>query len=803
MRGAKASQRFVVLGTYADGLERDVTAQSSFLLSNVSTADVDSTGRVVARADGTVLLKAEGLGRTATANIRTEDSQTMRPFGFARDIVGDIFTRRGCNGSACHGGVKGRGGLKLSLEGTDAREDYRWIIEGGTYQVLAPEPKAPIKPRVDTHAPEKSLLLVKPTFTVPHGGGKRFSVGSQDYQTLLNWIRNGAFYGDDITQAEARIVRIEAIPAEAVLQPQGKRQILVTAHLANGMTEDITGRVRFESSSPEVIKVSSDGLVEAAGKGEAAVQIASGGQYAIARFGVITELVKNFPEVPPRNLIDQHVFSKLRRFHLLPSELSSDAEFLRRVCLDMTGTLPPPRRIHEFLASRDPRKRDALIDALLGSPEFVDYWTFRFSDLYQVGPKRRAPRTHAYWEWVRDSIAANKPYNEMARERIAAEGYDGPSSHYLLTLKILPVERMVSEQMRVFLGRRLDCAQCHNHPFDAAWTQDIFWSLAAFYGQVTSTGSTSDQVVYEDPEGNELDLGAMGKSTLLFSKVIHPRRRQEAEVRFFTGEYLPQQARNKMRTVLANWMTSHPYFAEATVNRMWGYFFGRGIVDPVDDFRVSNPPTHPALLKELARDFEEHGYDLRHLIRLIVQSRTYQVSSTPNRLNREDLINYSHALPRPLDAEVLLDAISDATGVPEVFEHISGGLAPPGTRAINLKSASAYPSHFLDLYGRPLRDSLPERDGKASLAQALHMLVGSSYATKLGASGSRIARLLQGNATDKSIVEELYLATVSRLPSEEESVQLAKMIRARSSRKEAFENLLWGLISSREFAYNH
>ena len=531
--------------------------------------------------------------------------------------------------------------------------------------------------------------------------------------------------------------------------------------------------------------------------------IRSVGQATDIRIGVIDKPILSYPKVARYNFIDEHIFEKLQRFHIIPSELSRDQEFLRRVCLDITGTLPPPDRVKEFVASRDPQKREKLIDILLNSPEYNDYWTFYFSDLFRV--KGAYGWVDLYWEWVRQSIAQNKPYDQMARESIAAEGFDGPSRVYLIDdNKPVPLERQVSEKFRLFMGRRMDCAQCHNHPYDHLM-QDQFWGVAAFFTRQTNTEWAMPGVVFEDPQGTEMDYAVMGNTSLKFVKAIQPRTQQEVEPRFLDGRVLPDAANKNLRLELAKWMTSQPYFAEAIVNRMWSHFFGTGFVNPVDDFRLGNPPTHPELLQALARDFQEHGYDLKHLMRRIGRSRTYQLSGRFNETNRDDKINYSRALPRPLEAEVLLDAISQVTGVPEVFagKYPLTGAAPPGTRAIQLKLPLSYPSRFLDVYGMPIRDSIPERDGKASLTQALHMLVGSTYTRKLSQEGGRIDQLLKRGTSDREIIEEFYLAGLARFPTEEERVALEGMIRQQPPRREAIEDLFWSLISSREFVENH
>ena len=715
---------------------------------------------------------------------------------FERDIV-SILTKHGCNSSGCHGGVKGRGGLKLSLDGLDPREDYKWIVEGGTYQVLSPEALPPMTPRVNVQEPGKSLLLLKPTMSVEHGGGQLFTPDSADYATILEWVRNGALYGDSILES---LQGIEPSTQEIVLEPGQTRKLRVMARYAGGRREDITEEVRYEALNLEVAKVDTPGVIEARETGETAIILRWIGQFAHVRVGVSAERPDAYPDPPRNNFIDDYVFAKLRRFRIQPSELSSDHEFLRRVCLDLTGTLPPPGRVREFLASNDPQKREKLIDMLLDTPEYVDFWTLRFSDLFRV--RGDFGWILSFWEWVRHNVATNKPYDQVAREAIAAQGEPGPTHMRMDGLnKPAPVEQTLNETIRVFIGRRLDCAQCHNHPFDR-WTQNQYWGLAAFFGRMTNTGWGYDSAVFDDPIGHEEDY-VENDPELKFRKVVHPRNKHLVAPAFIDGTVLPEEGRDDPRMELAQWTTSHPYFTEAAVNRIWGYFFGRGIVDPVDDFRLSNPPTHPELLQALAADFREHGYDLKHLMRRIVSSRTYQLTSKTNDSNRRDQIDYSHALPRPLGAAVLLDAISQVTGVPEIF-----GKMPPGTRAVQLRFPNGERANrgkgnsFLDIFGRPLRDVVPEPGGKPSLDQARHMLVGATFNQKLSKEGGRLQRLLKSGASGREIIQELYLAALSRYPTERELAGHGEKFRERP-RQEVAEDLLWALLTSREFSDNH
>lgn len=794
LRGKGASQQFLLTGAYSDGVERDLSRQARFSLSDPRLGRVDSRGQGVALAGGKARLTAEFGGLSAESTIDVQASAKTRAPSFALDLEG-IFTRKGCNDSHCHGSVKGRGGFKLSSQAGNPREDHRWIVRGGTFQIYSRESAGPETPRIRPEKPEESLLLLKPTLQVPHGGGRRLEPAGPDYRALLQWIVRGAPYGNGATE----IVRLEAMPRQIVLEPELAQQLVVTAWLSDGSREDFTRRVRYQSTAEEVVEVDENGLVRAREPGEATVLVQAPRRATRVSLGVVGRILTEFPRETPRNFIDEEVRGKLRRLSILPSEISSDQEFLRRVCLDLTGTLPPPRRVREFLGSRDPYKRDRLILNLLNSPEYIDYWTFRLADLFRVSHEQGGrDKVKIYWEWIRDAVARNKPFDQVARERMAGQGYDGPTRHLWGADEIRLPQDVMTEQARVFLGRRLDCAQCHDHPFDS-WTQDQFWGLAGFFKNLTYFWTTMAAV--DDPIGHE-EFGADGR-------LLHPRTRREVEAVYPDGRALPVEERTDPRPRLADWFTSSEefLFEEAVVNRFWSYFFGRGIVDPVDDFRLTNPPSHPDLLRKLARYFRSSGHDLKDLIRLIVQSNTYQRSGRPNHANRGDGVNYSRALPRSLDAEILLDMICQITGIPEVFEGKDereyGGRQPAGTRAMNIVHPDLHPSRFLDIYGRPSRAAVPERKGGASLAQALHMLAGPTYTDKLSGKGGRIDRLLRSAATDSEIVEEFYLAALSRFPTPEETSQLADMVQAWPSRKQALEDLLWGVIASREFAYNH
>ena len=798
--GAQASQHFTVLGQYADGLERDVTALARFSVSDPKNGEIDSSGKFKARDSEEVTVTANVGDHSAKTTIYIRESGKPRPFTFPREIEA-ILTRRGCNDSTCHAGVKGRGGFRLSIYGTYPQEDYKWIVEGGTFRVLT-EDENPKNPRVDLKQPEKSLILLKPTFSVPHGGGLRFEVGSADYEIILNWVRSGAPYGEEAEKQGVTVERVEVAPKEIVLQGGGHQQLIVTAYLSNGQREDFTEQVRYISNDPAVAEVSETGVVQAKKKGETSILIRTLGRTLSSDVGVIEQPIAKFPKVETRNTIDQYIFAKLQRFQVLPSELSSDQEFLRRVCLDLTGMLPPPQRVREFMADQAPNKRDRLIEILLNSPEYVDYWSFRFGDLLRAtfATSNTLKGTKAYQDWITNSLASNKPYDQMARERIAAQGYSAPSRNFYYVSELTTPDVVMPELVRLYMGRRIECAQCHSHPFEA-WSQNQYWGLAAFFGGYSELRDTQ--------LGNGLIIDVLGGGHVDQPKdmmVSHPRTKEKVIPAFLDGTKLPESQWMDPRMELAKWVTTHPYFAEATVNRIWSYLFGRGIVEPVDDFRSTNPPTHPELLKALAKDFKDSGYDLKQLMRTIVQSRTYQLSATPNESNKKDTVNYSHALPRLLEAAVLLDAISSVTGVPEKFEFhpsVGGGDAPTGTRAVQT-IADICPSQFMDDFGRSLRKALPAGSLQPNLLEALHMMTGPAYNAKISSENGRLSRLLNQNASDEQVLEEFYLAALTRFPTTDEKSELLKFLAQRSSsRQETLAGLVWATLNSREFAYNH
>ena len=516
LKGASASQQFLAIARYADGSERDVTADVEWIASNPALVTFLSQGRVAPSLDGTLTLVANLSGKQAKSNVTIREASVVQPITFRRQISG-ILTKRGCNSAQCHGSVKGQGGLKLSGNALYPKDDYEWITKGGAYQVLTAEVKGQRIPRIDLNTPENSLLLRKPTGAMPHGGGKRFESSSEDYKTMLTWIRNGAPYQSGDAAEEARVSKLQVFPSMAIMPAKGEHRLLVTAIFDDGHREDYTHQALYSSSNGDVVSVSGNGLVTARKLGETSILVRAAGQVASVGVGVIGPVLASYPKIESRNFIDDYILGKLHRFQIVPSNLSEDSEFLRRVCLDLTGTLPPPDRVRDFLASKDEHKREKVIDALIGSPEFVDYWTFRFADLFRVSifANGLSPKWMAeYWEWIRNNIQTNRRYDEVARERIAIEGYKPPSRHFLPYNQIGTPADAMAEEVRVFMGRRLDCAQCHNHPYEN-WSQDQFWGMAAFFSRMFRMGP----VVVDQPANMDLGTTDVGGSMDL----LHPR----------------------------------------------------------------------------------------------------------------------------------------------------------------------------------------------------------------------------------------------------------------------------------------
>jgi hypothetical protein len=710
-----------------------------------------------------------------------------------RNHVIPMMTRAGCNSGACHGALAGKGGLKLSLRGYDLADDHFVLTRqaGGR--------------RIDRETPEKSLLLLKPTMATSHGGGQKIEPGSADYRVLSEWIAAGA---PGPSASDPRITRLEVKPGEVVLKPRDSVQLVVRAWYSDGHSEDVTRWAKFSSSEDLVAGVNLDGKVRVTGTGEAAVSVWFSNKVASSTI-VVPFSNKIDPQVflsaPRHSYIDDLVVKKLARLAIPPSGPCSDAEFIRRAYLDAAGILPTPDEVKKFLADSATGKRARLIDSLLQRGEFTDYWSYKWSDLLLI-TTRRLPQQSvwAFYQFVRQSVADNKPWDRFARDVLTASGSslrNGAGNYFVLHKDVADLTETTS---LTFMGMSITCCRCHNHPLEK-WTQDQYWSMANLFARVgLKNGDRSGAVlVQSQPSGD----------------AFHPRRGIAMPPTPLDGKPLPLDSPVDRRKYFVDWLTApdNPYFARALVNRVWRNFMGRGLVEAEDDLRETNPPSNAELLDALARDFVKNGYDVRKLVRVIMNSAAYQRSSRPVKGNESDDRFYSHYLVRRLSAEVILDAYSQVTGVPTPFTHLStnardadvpyGGF-PAGTRALQLPD-SLVVSRFLDAFGRPERSQTCscERSPDASVGQALHLNNGKTLNDKLRAKTSHVTRWLLQGLKDEEIVKRLYLHALCREPSAKEQAFFTKTMKeatadGRSTRAEAVEDLFWAVLTSREFIFN-
>ncbi len=696
---------------------------------------------------------------------------------FVKDIV-PIFTKSGCANSNCHGSIRGQAGFKLSLFGYEPDLDYSAIVTAQDGR------------RINRTDPSKSLILLKPTFTTPHGGGERFKVGSLEYEAILSWIKDGATYD---SAGSPRLRTIQVTPAEVTLVGlSSKQQLSVSGTYTDGTTEDLTRKVQYTANDESVLEVSPNGEIHPRRAGETAIMVRTLGKAVAARIAVVeTPPMKNYPEVPVNNFIDELIFSKLKRLNIVPSQLSSDSEFLRRVYLDTVGLLPTLEESRRFLESADPQKRAKLIDELMERPEFAEVWATRFSDLLRVGLlDQRSKGGRLMYSWLRKAIMEDKPYNQFATELITASGnlYFNPTSNFYYITEFSEPENIATNVSQVFLGVRIECARCHNHPWEK-WTQEDFWGFAAFFGRMGVKDT------YENDE-SEITLKPAGE-------VISPKTKKAVTPKYLDGAVEQENPDEDIREKLASWITSseNPWFARAIVNRVFKHYMGRGIVEPLDDFRVTNPATNEALLDALAKDFVANGYRLKHTIRLILNSRAYQLSSLPNETNRADTLNYSHYYPRRLVAEELIDTMTEVTGVPEKFPGYM-----PGTRAMTIPQGA--PTYFLHTFGRlKAREVICERDNSPDVAQAMHLISGQTIQHQITAKGMLDEWLGDTAVNDAEITRRLFMATLVHPPDQRELSQVITAIQSagggQAARRQVFEDVLWTVFNSKAFLFNH
>lgn len=704
-----------------------------------------------------------------------------RPISFIHDVMPHL-QKAGCAAGNCHAKPEGQNNFKLSVFGYDPANDYQEIIRDDRGR------------RVFMAAPEQSLLLKKATGTITHEGGARIKPGSLPYQILIGWLKQGAPFA---LENESALTSVAVLPGERSYAKGEKQPLKVTATFADGHTQDVTALTEFLSQDKEIAQVDEHGLVEVGStSGEGVVLVRYMGQVDVARITVpADQLLPNeeYAKLPANNEIDRLVYTRHQKLGLLPSPTCTDEEFLRRASLDAVGVLPTAERAQEFLADARPDKRTRFIHELLEHPNYADHWAIKWGDLIRPNPSRVGVKpVYLLDQWLRDAFRQNMPYDQMVKQLLTAEGSShehGPVAIFRDKRDPVDTSAFISQ---IFLGVRMDCAKCHHHPSEK-WTQEDYYQLAAFFGQMSRKGQAISAPISGEPE--YWWYGGKGE-------VQHPITEAVMVPKPPDGPEMPYVAGQDPRARLTDWMSSsdNPFFAKAIVNRLWSEFLGRGIVDPVDDFRVSNPPTNPALLDWLAQDFVAHGYDLKHLIRTILSSRTYQLSSEPNEHNLTDTKNFARGMKRRLSAEVLLDALGDITGMPETFSGL-----PPGSRAVQTWNHKL-DSTFLDAFGRP-NASLEcpcERERKSSVIQALHLMNSNDLQTKLSAKEGKIAALVKGDSPEPQLVKQIYLAAYNRLPKVEELQTALKFYTTPgATRQTATEDLAWALINSAEFVFNH
>lgn len=766
----RETQRMVVRVVDDNGVSHDVTEAAKFTVVDPTLAQIEG-GVARALADGASTVNVEFEGRTTAVPLTVAGAAVEPPISFRRDVM-PIFLKAGCNTGGCHGQASGKDGFRLSLFGFDPDGDYHRLTREMSGR------------RINVALPEESLLVEKSIGAVAHTGGKRFEKGSDLYQTLVSWIEAGA--PQDAAEM-AKPVSMEILPKHALLEGEKARQTMtVRATYSDGSVRDVTPLAVFLSSNDNSAKIDDRGVVTAGARGEA---------FVMARFATFTEgaqivvipkgLTYAFPPTPERNFIDTLVNNKLRTLRILPSELCTDEAFVRRVYLDTIGLLPTVEEQARFIGDSRADKREKLIDELLARPEFVDMWVMKWAELLQIRSSDQISykTTLLYYNWLKDRFARNVPINDIVRELIPASGgtLSTPAASYYQA-EADPL-KLAEDTAQAFLGIRMQCAQCHNHPFDR-WTMEDYRGLVGFFAQVGRKKG-------EDP-----------RETIVFNSgggdAKHPVTNQPVAPKFPGGE-TPDVKGKDRRQVLAEWLAApdNPYFPRHMANVVWASFFGVGIIDPVDDVRISNPASNPELLEALGKKFVEYNYDFKRLVRDICNSHTYQLSTRTNETNNTDSRNFAHGAIRRVRAEVMLDAISSVTETKNKFQGL-----PLGARAVQIADGQTS-SYFLKTFGRATRETVCSCEVvmEPNLSQALHLLNGDTVQKKIQ-EGALVKRLL-AERSPREVVENLYLRSVSRPPTSHEISRLEPMWNAAKEPQKAIEDIFWALLNSKEFMFNH
>jgi hypothetical protein len=772
LSGNRARQRLVVTGAYANGEVRDLTVAAEFVSLAPATATV-AGAFVSPAADGATEILVKVAGKEARAAVTVKNAAVRPPTSFKNEMLAAL-TKASCNMGACHGSPSGKGGFRLSLRGYDPVLDIMTLRSEYFGR------------RTNPVSPDESLLLRKPLMELAHGGGRRLKKNEPSHIVMRDWVGEGLLL-DQPTEPD--LVKVQVYPENRVFQKDGGRQqIVVLGHFADGSVRDVTDLSCFSSSAETVGHVDENGLVTKVSRGETAVLARYLDKMATSYITFLEEVPGFAWNNPPENgFVDNLVFAKLKTLQILPSDLCSDEEFLRRAYLDTTGRLPTVEEAAAFIADSSSGKRDALVDRLVDSDDFANYWTLTMGDILRVNTKKlNATGVFKFRQWLYEAVRNDVPMDKFAKELLTAKGSalkNPPAAYWRASRDPLDATETTAQ---LFLGIRIQCAKCHNHPFER-WTQDNYYGIGAAFARVgRKPGATADEEVIFTAAGGEVTQPRTGKQMK-----THLLLKGDVDVP-------PTQDR---REVFADWLVSaeNPFFAKSVVNRFWGQLFGRGIVEPVDDFRDSNPPSNAPLLDTLAAEFAKNGFSRKWAVKTMMKSRTYQLSSRKNAMNANDEIYFSHAGTRLLSAETLLDAICQVTSVPEAFPG-----APPGTRAVEL-SEPPTDHYFLKIFGQPQREMACqcERSNESNLSQALQMINGPVVHNKLRDQNGRIHKMLAANKADDEIIGELYLAALARKPVEAELTAAKQHIAQSMDRKLALEDIGWALLNSKEFLFQH
>ncbi len=771
IRDAFAGRQLLVTANGADA-----TRSAGYSTSNSAVATVDSRGYVSPTGDGSATIRVSVAGKALEIPVSVTGFASGRGVDFRTEVV-PLLSKLGCNAGGCHGKASGQNGFKLSLFGFDAEADHAAIVKEARGRRIFPA------------SPESSLFLVKGAGQVPHGGGRKVAPGSGDYEVLRRWIANGApASAPDVP----KVTRIRVLPTDRVLKPGQTQQMVVLADYSDGSTRDVTRQSEFASNLDVVAAVDAEGHVRA-GKlsGEAAVMARHMGYVAVFRAMVPHgEPLAAIPEFQPLNYVDELSLAKWKKLGLRPSPVVDDTTFLRRVTIDICGRIPTADEAKAFLADKSPEKRAKLVDRLLDSPDYPAYFALKWGSILRNSQLAGADRAAvAFHNWIRDQIARNRPYDEFVRGIVAASGewQDAPAINWLWQNRDDQLHMTTADVAQVFLGTRLQCAKCHHHPYER-WGQADYYGLAGFF---TRLGRKN---FGEPPPYYSADRVTLGDRNPLTGKNPEPKYLDGPEVKFRPEE--------DPRHALVDWMAKpgNPFFAKTLVNRMWAHFLGRGLVQELDDFRETNPPSNPELLDRLAKDFTDHKFDVKHVIRTIATSRVYQLSAEPTEHNRNDRSNFARYYARRMTAEVLHDAVDQACGKKSEFNGVS-----KNARAVDLPH-EGFGSYFLDAFDRPKRVTVCEceRSSGATLAQVLLLANSDEVESKLSNSDARVAKLLKAKTPLPTAVEDLYLSALSRYPTDAEKKRTAEFLAKHGSDpQKALEDVLWAILNSKEFLFNH